>query len=852
MFRSPWGKIDKTDRPVRHHLAHHGADVAACFEGIVTQPVVRNRLERVAGRAFTAIDLNRLAMLAFLHDVGKLHPGFQAKGWPDGIWRYAKMGHVAAGAEIFFSGVADWSIANHLHWAALSRWGVNEPLLSAVFAHHGRPFRSNDVRYWQSVSGYDPVAASQEMGEAMSCWFASAFAEDGATLPETPAFQHLLCGLVTLADWLGSTRAIFDYQPELDMDYMEQARAKARRALVEIGLDVGALRRIGAGRTDFATLTGRSDPPRPAQRLVEDWPLDDALIILEAETGSGKTEAALWRFVRLFEAGKVESLYFALPTRAAARQIHGRVQQAMRCVFGDQAPEVVLAVPGYLQAGEVLGRALPGWEVRWDDDDGKDERQRLARWAAENTKRYLAATVAVGTVDQVMLAGLQAKHAHLRGAALSRALLVIDEVHASDPYMSVIQNHLLKTHIGRGGHAMLMSATLGSVARTRWLTQRGRVPEPAFQEAVDAPYPAVWGLGRSEPLGVEPTGREKRVAMTLASSWEAGEVAQRAIAPARAGARVLVIRNTVTAAMGSFRAVREAGGESLLWQVAGGPALHHSRFASEDRMLLDRSLEAALSPHGARAPRGVIVIGTQTLEQSLDIDADLLITDVCPVDVLLQRIGRLHRHDLPRPTGFERPGCVILAPQEGLDRLAAPGFDNGLGCFRNGGGVYRNLHACELTRRLVSDHPEWVIPAMNRFLVESATHPDRIAALNAEKGAVWERYWNTVSGSEMAEKGAAKHLLLQTCQEFAEVLFPTDEEKIRTRLGAEGARIFFEEPVEGPFGQTIGGVTLPAHWSHGPVSEKKLTALVNDDHICFHIDDEKFIYSREGLERVGR
>ncbi|MEO5347753.1 MAG: CRISPR-associated endonuclease Cas3'' [Magnetococcus sp. YQC-9] len=212
--QAPWGKTAGFER---HHLAHHCADVAACFEGLVTQPVVRHRLERAAGRKLAARDLKRLAMLAFLHDAGKLHPGFQAKGWPEGVWRHAKTGHVAAGAAIFFSGTADWTIANNLHLQALSLWGVDEHLLGAVLAHHGRPFHLHEpLRHWPPASGYDPVAASREIGEVMSSWFATALVADGVLLPDTPGFQHLLCGLVTLADWLGSTQAIFDHQPELD------------------------------------------------------------------------------------------------------------------------------------------------------------------------------------------------------------------------------------------------------------------------------------------------------------------------------------------------------------------------------------------------------------------------------------------------------------------------------------------------------------------------------------------------------------------------------------------------------------------------------------------------------------
>src|SRR5690606_25476420 len=335
------------------------------------------------------------------------------------------------------------------------------------------------------------------------------------------------------------TRSIFPFVAVLDPFYMDKAREKAREAVRGIGLDTRHWQAAVAGRAEFEAIApGRM--PRPAQRLIGEWPLDDQLIILEAETGSGKTEAALWRFARLFEAGKVDSLYFALPTRAAAKQIHGRVNLAMQRLFGEAAPEPVLAVPGYFRAGEHEGQALPGWKVRWDDDGGADERLLLSRWAAESSKRFLASAVAVGTVDQAMLGGLQVKHAHLRSAALARSLLVIDEVHASDRYMSEVQTHLLRTHLGRGGYAMLMSATLGSVARVRWLTQRRRAQEPPFEAAVATPYPAVWGMRGQEPETPRADGREKRVSMDLAPSWTPEEAARHAIEAASAGAKVLV------------------------------------------------------------------------------------------------------------------------------------------------------------------------------------------------------------------------------------------------------------------------------------------------------------------------
>ena len=847
--RAPWGKFSDG---ASHHLAHHCADVAACFEALTSLPVVQARLERAARISLSSVHIARLAVLAFLHDCGKLHPGFQAKGWPEGDWRGRKHGHVREGAAIFRCRDLE-AIARNLHCEKLVEWGVSEHLLFSVLAHHGRPFVPHEVaeKRWQSVPrrGYDPVAASAEIGETMRYWFKQAFVEDTGQLPENADFQHLLCGLVSLADWLGSTRDIFAFSSLLDPSYMDKAREKARQAVADIGIDVRRLRESAAGRADFGTLTGGRQP-RIQQQLVGAYPLETPLVILEAETGSGKTEAALWRFAQLFEAGWVDSLYFALPTRAAAIQIQQRVNDAMRRLFGNGAPETVLAVPGYLKAGEAEGQRLPDWKVRWDDD-GDNEAQLLARWAAESVKRALAATIAVGTVDQAMLAALQVKHAHLRAAALSRSLLVIDEVHASDHYMTEVQKRLLDMHIGRGGHAMLMSATLGSVARAKWL---GYPTEPTFNEAIEAPYPAVWGKDTPTPAhGSAESPTEKCIAMTLVSTMAAETAACHAIKAARAGARVLVIRNTVTEAIATFEAVRRAGADELLLTAAEGPALHHGRFAAEDRQLLDKAVEAVLSP-GDRAPDGRIVIGTQTLEQSLDIDADFLLTDLCPIDVLLQRIGRLHRHKIDRPGGFTNPSCHVMTPEKGLAPLLAPKFINGLGAWQADGvlnGIYRDVSGLELTRRLIESHPEWILPQMNRFLVESATHPAQIEALHEELGGDWQAYWNTVYGKDVADAGAARGVVLNTDTPFADVLFPDNEEKIRTRLGAEGARIAFPAPVIGPFGIKISSLTLPAHWSRGIAAGdcEAVTPTVERVAIRLGIGELALCYSRTGISK---
>ena len=847
-MREAWGKFDR-EQDSTHPLAHHCMDVAAVFTRMMRLPAVCDRLDEAAGTPLDNVQRQRLSVLVFLHDIGKLHPGFQAKGWPPGSWSAPMRGHLEEGWAFLTHAFRHSEHPFHGTMQRIVTWGeAVSPLLAAAIAHHGRPVRPpSDPTSWDRgvppTPDYDWRVEAQSLADALPRWFAEAFQESADPLPSEAHFHHLVAGLAALADWIGSDRRFFEYAAPVDLAYDKIAHCSAVRALEKIGLDTRAF--SGRSAPDFTTLTGFPDP-NPAQAVAGAIGQEASLVILEAETGSGKTEAALWRFVQLFTAGKVSGLYFAVPTRAAARQLHGRVVEAMRRAFGEDAPEPVLAIPGMLCAGDSVGYRLPGWEVRWDDDSDVSPR----RWAAEHATRFLAATVAVGTVDQAMLAGLKVKHAHMRGGALARSLLVVDEIHASDSYMTEVLKRLLDGHLAVGGYAMLMSATLGARARTRWID----AAVPDFAAARDAPYPAVWVKGESEPRAVAKAERSKTVRLETAPTMNPVETAQRAISAAEAGARVLVVRNTVTKAVETWRVALEMGAESLLMRVEGYPALHHGRFAAEDRFLLDRAVEAALRTDPDREPKGCVVIGTQTLEQSLDIDADLLVTDLCPVDVLLQRIGRLHRHDLPRPKGFEFARAIVLLPEGGLDRLAKPAFDNGLGAWETPDGfhgIYRDLAGLELTRRAIVEcpGPEWRIPEMNRLLVESATHLERIRALICEKGEDWDRYERKVGGSRLAEGMIAELNALDREEPFEDVHFPSSDERIVTRLGEEGIVLTLDPPRNGPFGRPIERIALLARWSHGIGKNDSPDVSVREDGLVLSVGERRFHYTRAGLER---
>ena len=206
-------------------------------------------------------------------------------------------------------------------------------------------------------------------------------------------------------------------------------------------------------------------PLNTVQQAVADLPLDPPpqLVVLEAETGSGKTEAALLHFKRLFEAGLVDGLYFALPTRSSASQIQDRAEWLGRnASFRPQTGHVSCwRFQAMCRPTTDAATSCPASRCSGRTSPTRSERQR--RWAAEHPKRYMAGQIVVGTIDQALLGGLQVPYAHLRSSALLRHLLVVDEVHASDAYMTAVLRALLDAHLAAGGFALLMSATLGTV-----------------------------------------------------------------------------------------------------------------------------------------------------------------------------------------------------------------------------------------------------------------------------------------------------------------------------------------------------------------------------------------------------
>ncbi len=824
----PWGKLahDASGRVVAvQTLRDHSADVAAVLRALVEVDGVSARLAVLAGRPLDPTTVARLEYLTYLHDCGKVNRGFQARI----VQSAPVIGHIKPLAALF-GRVPDKSlmIAGYDAIGAehLARWGDGvTSLLDAIFSHHGRAWPADEpgvgqARYWKPGPDGEPIAELRRLRLDADSEFPRAHALDVPDLPGGNGFVHAIAGLVQLADWIASS----DWQRIITTE----ARSEwAQRQLRRIGLDPAPWRaQLVSGVPAFSDLF--RGEPYETQTVTQS--VGGRLVILESETGSGKTEAALHRFSRLFADGSVDGLYFALPTRTAAAQIHARVAAFVARLWSAGPPPFVLAVPGYLD--DDADGSLPSAS---DSLDEAEQDSRIARtWAAEHPKRYFSALVGVGTIDQALLAALRVKHAHLRGASLMRHLLVVDEVHASDAYMRGLLLQLLTDHLATGGHALLLSATLGAEVREAFLTAASgeRVADLApipIETAIARPYPLVSAsegrLVTETPVAAR--RREKRVRMHEVPSIEdADAIATLALRAAREGAKVLVVRNSVAGAIEVQSALERLADsdERVVFRLAGQATLHHGRFAREDRRALDSAVEVHLGKN--RPAGGLVLVGTQTLEQSLDIDSDVLVTDLCPVDVLLQRIGRLHRHvrsvgtrEGERAPLFATASAHVLSPRDGLRPLLSPrrrGQRHGLGFALVNGevrGVYPDLAVSEATRRLLTAYPEWRIPEMNRLVVERALHSEAIAELLADMPAdertEWQGHRLEVEGQVIALGQVARDNVLRRDEPFMEQ-GAVDDAMIATRLGARDRLVDLPRGTAGPFGWEIRRIAVPS------------------------------------------
>jgi len=712
--------------PLHQHL-DDTAGVAGQLVDNWVSPQVLARIARDLDGSVAAV--RALACwLAGVHDVGKASPAFASKVpvladqmRRDGLVTrtavandpqrgkvtHALVGHVA---------VRDWLVRE----CGFERAGLATWLGSVVGGHHGVP---PDSSHLTTVRERSDLAGTGAWATARDAILARATARVGGrevvaswgSASLTQPSLVLLSAIVIVADWIASDTYLFplwSFQ-ENGARLVEPDDRRTARRLAAGWARLGFPPRWAAQSLEMDldhVFQERFRRPGGVARSVQVASVDTVreqelpgMVLIEAPMGSGKTEAALLAAEELAARSGADGCFVALPTQATSDAMFDRVLRWLEVLpgRGDGAQVSVNLAHGKAALNDTFAGLVHAGEFEQIGTDEDIDGALVAhRWMRGRKKAMLAAFV-VGTIDQLLFAGLKSRHLMLRHLAVAGKVVIIDEVHAYDVYMSQYLDRVLHWLGAYQVPVVLLSATLPAARRAELL----RAYDSAVSVNDSDVYPAVRGTQGASTHPVTLTGTGTTVELERLPD-DLDTLVAYLRSRLTGGGCVAVIRNTVTRVQETAdRLVAEFGIEHV--------TVNHSRFLGCDRARTDRSLLARFGPPGERTVRPDlhIVVASQVLEQSLDVDFDLLITDLAPMDLVLQRAGRLHRHARPRPAQLATARCAVVGVEDwsGTPVQAVPGS-------RRVYGEHTLLRAAAL----LIDRPSIALPGDIAALVEAA------------------------------------------------------------------------------------------------------------------------------------
>ena len=612
--------------------------------------------------------LQTARFLGFVHDIGKATALFQSR-----ILRAMPQAAERLDAELPLpDGFREERATPHARASEviLLEQGCPEGLASVAGAHHGKPQEQSFENYICDQLEYYPAhywgkGTKEQKERWKALWselFKQALAESGfadaAQLPDLTVPQELLLtGLLTMADWIASNR---NYFPLISAEEMGDAAlypGRSARAWKALSL-------TAPWEAEYTVLDDETFEqwfgffPNAVQQAVlqaANRISKPGILILEAQMGVGKTEAALSTaevFAARFGAG---GMFFGLPTQATANGIFDRLKCWAQTQSQETAHSIRLA-HGAAELNESYRQLIPGISVT-QEDAAADEGIRVHSWF-QGSKQALLADFVIGTVDQLLMAALRQRQVMLRHLGLAGKVVIVDECHAYDAYMNQYLDRALAWLGCYHVPVILLSATLPAKRRTE-LIQAYLGFEAGGDWRQSRGYPLLtWTDGDAvHQTALLPDPEKRDVHCTRVQAEQVPGLLGEMM---RQGGCAGVIVNTVKRAQQMAADLRLAlPGYTVL--------LFHAQFLAADRAEKERELLARLGKGSNFTQRDrLIVVGTQVLEQSLDLDFDFLVTEFCPMDLLLQRIGRLHRHPrADRPELLRTACCAVIDCEEG-------------------------------------------------------------------------------------------------------------------------------------------------------------------------------------------
>lgn len=727
MGRHLWAKSGEVEGG--HSLLAHLLDVGIVAEELLNRRSRRETRFLADELGITPEDAARLVViLVALHDIGKATPCFQAK-WPEGAppealsRRLVDVPHGRAGGILLAQWLRDMDVKSRL---AVS-------LAHAVAIHHGQLLPKD----FAGFGTYDPRSLGEDEAPWRQ-WRSGIIADVVDAFGPLPGLAYkrslrgrnwaLVAGLTSVADWIGSSL------PHLGQVKDVESYVSARRPVAQARLDEISWPserpwwRTPDSGNGFADWFGLRFTPRPLQNAVSHLTSgleEPALIVVEAPMGEGKTEAAFYAMV---QPHAEDGAYIALPTQATSDAMHERLR---RFTDASRAREVDVAL-AHSTARQLSSLRLPeAGAVRVDI-----EAKATAESWFDSGRRELLAELGVGTVDQALLGALPTRHFFVRLWGLAGKVVVFDEVHAYDAYTEGLVAELVRWLSALGSSVVLMSATLPNTARTRLVeayyegrgSEAPSLPELTYPRALRAVADGVEGMSFSA---------SNSSTVTLSSApFDLPRLADELLGAVQTGAAVAAIVNNVGRAQELYRICKARHDDVTLV---------HARFPLSERKRREAEIVARFGPEGDPSERAGLVIATQVVEQSLDLDFDVLYSDLAPVDLLFQRAGRMHRHvRRGRPERYAAPTLHVCGLREDVGDGPAP---EALDTVYHSFVVWRSWAALagKTELRLPDDidslvqlvYSEEPLSALDPYIgeVEEAAAAYRVEQLAAEKAA---------------------------------------------------------------------------------------------------------------------
>lgn len=669
--KSPRGLKLSPEAPQFHPLLCHLLDAAMValqmWRRVLSSALTARLTERLGCRSQDEAG-RWVAFFVGLHDLGKATPNFAAQ-WPDGWFRIRRSGyesvkHEKAPSHGEMTAATLWRILTSLGCPK----GIALPVAQVIGGHHGLFPKDMPEATRKAGGGRWEIARANLVRALLAALDLQGAPWPSGDVATGNGFLITLAGLTSVADWIASDVVSFPFAGDsftLD-EYRRRSRRQARHALNRLGW-------LGRPREQmprsFAELFDRKPNVLQRQVIAQLPKLEPpGILVIESPMGGGKTEAALTVADAWAVAGHA-GFYVGLPTMATSNQIFSRVKTYLGNRYPGQGVTYQL-LHGHASLHEEFelllaeGKAFLRPTGIGQREDAPTPGVMAAEWFTYK-KRGLLAPYGVGTVDQALMAVLQTKHYFVRLFGLAGKVVILDEVHAYDAYMLALMAHLLTWLAAIGSPVILLSATLPDQTRAALVSAYSSGMGAPATPLPSAPYPRLSWYAGGGPGALTLTDLPER---TVSLEWftesegsEPPRWMEDLVGRLSDEGCAAVICNNVRRAQFVFAWLRDR-------LPADTCLLFHAQFPFDERMQRENDVLRLFGPEKAERPRRFVLVATQVVEQSLDLDFDLIVTDLAPVDLLLQRSGRLFRHShTRRPPGFTAPTMWVVTPPLGDD-----------------------------------------------------------------------------------------------------------------------------------------------------------------------------------------